>query len=44
MKTKIKVEKSKYAKAKTPEMIKKQRVAIINYYVNKRKEEQKKKG
>jgi len=28
---------SKYAKAKTPEMLKKQRMAIIDYYVKKRK-------
>ena len=42
MKTENKPPKSKYAKAKTPEMVKKQRAAIISYYVNKRKENKKK--
>ena len=42
MKTKNNTPKSKYAKAKTPEMIKKQRAAIVSYYVNKRKEANKK--
>lgn len=43
MKTEYKTSKSKYAKTKTPEMVKKQRAAIIGYYVNKRKENSKKK-
>ena len=33
----------KYIKAQTPEMIKKQRAAIIDYYIKKRKEENPKK-
>lgn len=41
MRTENKTSRSKYAKAKTPEMIKKQRAAIISYYVNKRKEKKK---
>ena len=28
---------SKFARAKTPEMIRKQKAAIINYYIQKRK-------
>lgn len=42
MKTENKTPKSKYARAKTPEMIKKQRAAIIDYYVKKRKQGEKK--
>lgn len=37
MKIENKTVNGKYAKAKTPEMIKKQRAAIISYYVAKRK-------
>lgn len=33
----------KFVKAQTPEMIKKQRAAIIGYYTKKRKDEPKKK-
>lgn len=36
MKTKNNQPKSKYAKAKTPDLIRKQRAAIIAYYVKKR--------
>ena len=42
MKTKNNTQRSKYAKAKTPEMVRKQRAAIISYYVKKRKETKKK--
>lgn len=42
MKKKDKKQTGKYAKTKTPEMIKNQKAAIRNYYINKRKEENKK--
>ena len=37
-----KASKGKYVKAKTPEAQKKQKAAIINYYVKKREQDNKK--
>ena len=43
MLTKKKISNGKYVKAKTPEAKRKQKAAIIGYYINKKKEENSKK-